>query len=289
MSALTITAVDHTTDQLTITAHGLLTGDGFLAIYTPDGGTIPAGLAPVTDYWAIRVDANTLKLASSSANAMLGTAINITSNGSGTLQLLQGLPYRVPRIMTALSQVKSVDLNATWQSFVALWNLLTGQAQSIWSGIKLAANQHVEISGTGRYKHGPQWTWHSPRRGVTETNVVFDNGGMLHASANAASITMPGPELPAGKRPLTIGAKVNGGSGGVQNVQIALVMTNGDGTATTLETLVIVNPPGSWAEYTADINPDVAALAAGKALYWDITIPLQDTYLSNLGVEVDHP
>jgi hypothetical protein len=152
MPALNITGVDTATDQLTIVGHGLNTGDGFNAIYSPDGGAIPTGLAPVTDYWAIRVDADHVKLADSSANALAGTAIDITSAGSGTLQLLRGLPYRVPSLVGPGSQVKSADLNATWLALVALWNFLTGQAQAVFTAITLAANQHITVSGTGKYK-----------------------------------------------------------------------------------------------------------------------------------------
>lgn len=137
MPVLTIAGVDAGTDQLNIVAHGLATGDGFLAIYTKTG-TYPGGLAAVTNYWAIRVDADHIKLATSSANAMAGTAINITTAGSGTLYILQGLPYRVPRIAAPGVDIESADDNAQWLSLVALWNLLTGQAQTVWDSVKIA-------------------------------------------------------------------------------------------------------------------------------------------------------
>lgn len=131
MAVLTISAVDAGTDELTITAHGLSTGDGAAAIYTPDAGMIPGGLAAITDYWVIVVDANTIKLASSSANALANTAIDITSTGSGTLKLLLGLPYRRATTYAAKSQVKSADLDTFQDVLTAIWNLFTGQAQSI--------------------------------------------------------------------------------------------------------------------------------------------------------------
>lgn len=144
-----ITAVDTGADTLTITAHGLVTGDGFAAIYTDASGTLPSPLAAATDYWAIRVDANTIKLASSSANAMLGTAINLTSTGSGTLQLLRGLPYRRPRIAIPGQQVFSADLNDVWLSLVALWNKLTGQTgSSPWVFTTLEVDGPVSVADT---------------------------------------------------------------------------------------------------------------------------------------------
>ena len=46
--------------------------------------TLPAGLALATDYYVIKLSDTTFKLATSYANAALGTAINITSTGTGT-------------------------------------------------------------------------------------------------------------------------------------------------------------------------------------------------------------
>ena len=46
--------------------------------------TLPAGLALATDYYVIKVSDTTFKLATSYANAVAGTAINITDAGTGT-------------------------------------------------------------------------------------------------------------------------------------------------------------------------------------------------------------
>jgi hypothetical protein len=46
--------------------------------------TLPAGLSLATDYYVIKVSDTTFKLATSYANAVAGTAINITSTGTGT-------------------------------------------------------------------------------------------------------------------------------------------------------------------------------------------------------------
>lgn len=85
-AALSITAVDATTDQLTITAHGLGTGDG-PAELDVSAASIPGGLAPGALYHVIVVDADHVQLAGSLADAVAGTAIDITSAGSGPLQL----------------------------------------------------------------------------------------------------------------------------------------------------------------------------------------------------------
>lgn len=65
----------------TATDHGYQTGMK-LTVSTTD--TLPGGLAALTDYYFIYVSATTGKLATSQANALAGTAIDITSSGTGT-------------------------------------------------------------------------------------------------------------------------------------------------------------------------------------------------------------
>jgi hypothetical protein len=78
----TVSTVDATDDELDITAHGLTTGDGPVRIETT--GTAPGGLTTATDYWVIVVNAGSISLAASFADALDGEAIDITDAGSGT-------------------------------------------------------------------------------------------------------------------------------------------------------------------------------------------------------------
>jgi hypothetical protein len=71
--------VNTSTEEITIPAHGLNTG---LKGQLTTTGTLPTGLSTGTDYFVIVVDENTIKLASTLANAIAGTAINLTSQGS---------------------------------------------------------------------------------------------------------------------------------------------------------------------------------------------------------------
>ncbi len=57
-------------------------------------GTLPTGLALATDYFVIRVSATTIKLATTLANAVAGTAIDITGQGTGTHALTHTLAPR---------------------------------------------------------------------------------------------------------------------------------------------------------------------------------------------------
>ncbi|MGK9234766.1 hypothetical protein KXS07_23665 [Inquilinus limosus] len=96
---LTFTA-DAATDQITAVGHGMASGEG--PFYLTTTGALPAGLAANTKYWAIRVGADVLKLAASKADALAGTAIDITSAGTGTHTLARGrflvIPANVPRV-----------------------------------------------------------------------------------------------------------------------------------------------------------------------------------------------
>jgi hypothetical protein len=73
------TAVDDASNRITYTAHGRTTGDKIT--YTDGGGTSVVGLSDGGTYYIIRIDANTIKLATTYALATAGspTAIAITS------------------------------------------------------------------------------------------------------------------------------------------------------------------------------------------------------------------
>jgi hypothetical protein len=79
---VTITAVSPAANTLTKTAHGLLTGDGPVRLTTTGGA--PGGLAVATDYWVIRLDADTVQLAATFEASLALTPIDITSAGTGT-------------------------------------------------------------------------------------------------------------------------------------------------------------------------------------------------------------
>lgn len=70
-------------DNGTAAAHAYLTGDGPLYVSNA-GGALPAPLEAGTPYWAIKTGDNTLKFAASLEDALAGTAIDLTTDGSGT-------------------------------------------------------------------------------------------------------------------------------------------------------------------------------------------------------------
>ena len=97
------TAVDTSAETITISSHKFQVGDT-VQVSTTD--TIPAGLAINTTYYVIDASVNTIKLATTLANALAGTAINITSQGAGnhTIQSVVILA-QAPSVTQAFSQV----------------------------------------------------------------------------------------------------------------------------------------------------------------------------------------
>lgn len=68
------------TDEITMTAHPFSTGD---LVQLTTTGVLPGGLSLNTNYWVIRIDANTIQLAASLADSFAGTFVDITSAAGG--------------------------------------------------------------------------------------------------------------------------------------------------------------------------------------------------------------
>jgi hypothetical protein len=82
IAATDIDSVTNATNTINEAAHGLSTGDGPVQLTTT--GTLPAGLSLLTDYWIIVTGAGTFKLAASLADALAGTAVSFSDDGTGT-------------------------------------------------------------------------------------------------------------------------------------------------------------------------------------------------------------
>lgn len=84
LEAFAATAIDTTSDEITVTGHGFSTGDH---VYFTKGNTAPAGLFIdgsnlEEDFYIVRTGSNTFRLAHSQASAHQGNYIDITSSGS---------------------------------------------------------------------------------------------------------------------------------------------------------------------------------------------------------------
>ena len=103
------TNVSTTNNTITISSHGLATGD---PVYYYAASNTIGGLNNSNLYYVISVDANTIKLASTSGNASGGTAISLTTApGSDTTQYIyQGINIYTDIIFSANHGFKTGDI-----------------------------------------------------------------------------------------------------------------------------------------------------------------------------------
>lgn len=80
------TAITVANSYITYIGHTFETGDQVL--YNTGGGTPPTGLTNNTVYYVIKIDSNTLRLATSLSNAESGNYVTISAIGSGTAHKL---------------------------------------------------------------------------------------------------------------------------------------------------------------------------------------------------------
>lgn len=196
------TAVDTAANTITINNHGFQTGDSVfyrrhLAAHTNTVG----GLTDLTWYYVIVSNTNTLKLASSASNAQSGTAIDITSTGSGNKHVLSTGPGKfylaktTDQLASSLSSAFS-EVNAIVSSASAVATNSTRldsetrvyQAKfdtSDWSGDLKA----YTISSNGEVSSTAEWETSSTITSSTRGTMLTWNGnnGVLFDYANLSN------------------------------------------------------------------------------------------------------
>lgn len=109
------TAVNAGTDVITV-ARDFMTGEKVQFTTT---GTLPAPLSLATDYYVIRVSATEIKIATTISNSIAGTAINLTTQGTGnhtaTLYSFQATSYQQQSVDSTSIGVS--DGVTEWQEF----------------------------------------------------------------------------------------------------------------------------------------------------------------------------
>ncbi len=142
--------------------------------------TLPAGLSLATDYYVIKVTDLTCKFATSYANAVAGTAINITDAGTGTHTINTLLPrYTNGAGLQAFMWANNATPLGAATPNLSLPNY-TNSAQSsgratpttLPIGKTAAANGLILYSGTGAGKYGPFMPLQSGDAGIAQINNV---------------------------------------------------------------------------------------------------------------------
>jgi|7_EtaG_2_1085326.scaffolds.fasta_scaffold00940_7 hypothetical protein len=103
------TIVSTTNNTITLTSHGLSTGD---PVYYYAGSNAIGGLNNSNLYYTIASDSNTIKLATTSANATAGTAISFTSAPSSdtTQYIYQGVNIQTDMIYSSSHGLQSGEI-----------------------------------------------------------------------------------------------------------------------------------------------------------------------------------
>ena len=141
--------------QGSTTTHGLLTGER--VIYQQLAGSI-TGLTNLTAYYVINTGTNTFQLATSYANALLGTAVSLSASSSGSGPLQSGTVfahafYRAPAVSGNIyGTTVNVPANGPLSTAVVL--AAASGTVSVAAGHyyqQVTISQALTVSGAGKY------------------------------------------------------------------------------------------------------------------------------------------
>jgi hypothetical protein len=158
--------------------------------------TLPAGLAAATDYYLIKVSDTTYKLATSNTNALAGTAIDITTTGTGT----HTISWLLPRYTNGAG-VQAIFFNPNSVALgAATPNLSLGYTNSrqvasratptvLPIGKTAAPNSHILYTGaTGTGKYNYNVPLQSGDAGIAEVNTIQNSTSYLSGEYSVALI-----------------------------------------------------------------------------------------------------
>jgi hypothetical protein len=158
--------------------------------------TLPGGLATATDYYVIRLSDTTFSLATTYANAVAGTAINITSAGTGT----HTVTWLLPRYTNGAG-VNAIFFNSNATALgAATPNLSLGYTNSaqvasratpavLPVGKTAASNSHILYTGaTGAGKYNYAVPLQSGDAGIAEINTIQNSTSYVSGEYSVALI-----------------------------------------------------------------------------------------------------
>jgi len=187
-----------TSDIITYTGVGslpsnLLTGTRVRVSTTT---TLPAPLATATDYYLIRIDNDTCELATSYANAIAGTQIDITTTGTGTHTMV----WLLPRYTNGAGVQAIYFANNATPLGSATPNLSLGYTNSAQAtgratptvlpvGKSAAANSHIIYTGaTGTGKYNFNMPLQGGDAGIAEINTIQNSNSYISGEYSVAML-----------------------------------------------------------------------------------------------------
>lgn len=239
--ATTTFTADNSTEIFTATAHGLQTGDGPVRV-SNSGGALPAGLTAGTDYWIIRISANSFYLSDTFQKAMDGAFLSITTNGTGT----QSVFSTVGTVRVSDATV-SGDLSVGHNLTIAgeMYGARKKQIVPVlWAGTVTPPTSVADPGGLGVA------VWNLPNNQTVRTLVPFEVGDIV----TSFSVEVYGDGAVDWSAVLSYSADMTG-SGGVNF-----------GT-----TPLIINQPASWQTQSLTVS-NIGHMADGGVLRLAITM-----------------
>ena len=237
--SLLITALNYTSNTITLPSHGFLQGE--LVLYDAKGQTVVNGLTTATPYYIIFVDQDNIRLATTPENAVAGTAVDITDTPAGvgrhTLQSLSKTPdgiYNITSLDPGDSTTFTVEAQGSVPEITKTFNPR--------SAIDIPQNafilpSHGFLTGTKvNYSKGPAATVISGLTDLNDYYVVAINKDYLRLASsaeNAATGTViTVADFGTGVAHSFTTAQINGNVTGAGNVTIASgsVLVTGTGT-----------------------------------------------------------
>lgn len=152
------------------------------------GGALPAGLSANTTYYVFGISGSTLKLATTLANAIAGTAVDITGAGTGTHSLVGTQMGRIKKILqdntvtTSNYRYYAIDHNGrVWVNYGSTpWVHLpgnatgAGQGMAIWKGYLFAFGDGGVVSTYGPLTGvGNTAAWTASWQDVTDADGFY--------------------------------------------------------------------------------------------------------------------
>jgi hypothetical protein len=193
LSAFSTFTANASTDVVTHLNNNLMP---FTRIRLTTTGTLPAGLALATDYYVIKTGDFTCKLASSYANAMAGTAIDITDTGSGT----HTINTLLPRYTNGAGLQAIMFNNNSTAMGAATPNLSLGYTNSLQAGSRVtpnvlpvgksaASNSHILYTGaTGAGKYNYAMPLQGGDAGIAQVDTIQNSVSYVSGEYSVALI-----------------------------------------------------------------------------------------------------
>jgi hypothetical protein len=158
--------------------------------------TLPAPLATATDYYLIKVTDSTFKVATSYANAIAGTQIDITTTGTGT----HTINWLLPRYTNGAG-VQAIIFNpASTAMGAATPNMSLGYTNSTQTnsratptvlpiGKSAASNSHILYTGaTGTGKYNYMMPLQAGDAGIAEINTIQNSVSYVSSTYTVALV-----------------------------------------------------------------------------------------------------